>query len=55
MGPTLVALFTDNLFGRDDALGQSMALTIAIAAPISALLLWQARQPYREAIARIDF
>ncbi len=55
VGPTLVALFTDNLFGRDDALGQSMALTIAIAAPISALLLWQARRPYREAIAKIDF
>ncbi len=55
VGPTLVALFTDHLFGRDEALGQSMALTIAIAAPISALLLWLARRPYREAIARIDF
>jgi MFS family permease len=55
VGPTLVALFTDHLFGRDDALGQSMALTIAIAAPISALLLWLARRPYSGALVKVDF
>ena len=55
VGPTLVALFTDRLFKNDAALGSSIALTIAIAAPISALLLLMARRPYREALERVDF
>ena len=55
LGPTFVAAFTDHLFGRDDALGQSIALTIAIAAPISAVLLLLARKPYREALKEVDF
>ena len=54
-GPTLVASFTDYLFHSDAALGQSIALAIAIAAPLSALLLWLARRPYREALERADF
>jgi MFS family permease len=55
LGPTLVASFTDHLFGRDAALGQSIALTILIAAPVSALLLWLSRKPYRKALAQVDF
>ena len=55
LGPTIVAMFTDQVFANDDALGSSIALTIAIAAPVSALLLWLARRPYREALAKIDF
>ncbi len=55
VGPTLVALFTDRLFKNDAALGSSIALTIAIAAPISALLLLMARRPYRQALERVDF
>ena len=37
------------------ALGQSIALTIGVTAPIAALLLWLARRPYREALERVDF
>jgi len=55
VGPTVVAYFTDNLFGNDAAIGSSIALTIAITAPVSAVLLWLARKPYREALARIEF
>jgi MFS family permease len=55
VGPTMVALFTDKYFKNDAALGSSMALTIAIAAPVSAVLLWLARRPYREALERVDF
>jgi MFS family permease len=55
VGPTVVAYFTDNLFGNDAAIGSSIALTIAITAPVSAVLLWLARRPYREALARIEF
>jgi MFS family permease len=55
VGPTLVALFTDKFFKNDAALGSSIALTIAIAAPVSAVLLLMARRPYREALERVDF
>jgi len=55
IGPTLVAGFTDHLFGDDAALGKSIALTIAIAAPVSALLLSLARKPYCRALSAIAF
>jgi MFS family permease len=55
VGPTMVARFTDGYFGRDDALGQSLALTILVAAPASAILQMLARQPYIEALKRVDF
>ena len=55
LGPTAVAFCTDSVFRNDAALGQSLALTMAVAAPLSALVLWCARRPYREAVARIDF
>ncbi len=55
LGPTLIASFTDYVFRSDLALGQSIALAVAIAAPLSALLLWLARRPYREALERADF
>lgn len=54
-GPTIVATFTDRVFQSDQALGNSIALTVAIAAPLSALTLWAARKPYREALQNIDF
>ncbi len=55
LGPTMVASFTDHLFHNDLALGKSIALAIAIAGPISAVLLLLARRPYREALAAVDF
>ena len=39
-GPTIVALLTDFLFGRDAAVGGSIAIMNAIAAPLAALVLW---------------
>ena len=54
-GPTIVAAFTDSLFGNDMALGKSIALAIAVTGPISAVLLWLARRPYAEALERVDF
>jgi MFS family permease len=54
IGPTMVAGFTDNLFASDAALGKSMALTIAIAAPLSAVLLSLARKPYCRALAETE-
>lgn len=54
-GPTIVAFFTDSVFGNDAALGYSLAAMMLIASPLAAILLLLARRPYREAIARIDF
>ena len=54
-GPTIVAAFTDHLFASDTALPQSIALTIGLAAPLGALLLWLARGPYRRAVEAVDF
>jgi MFS family permease len=39
-GPTIVALITDFVFGRDGAVGGSIAVMNAIAAPLAALVLW---------------
>ena len=55
VGPTIVASFTDHVFVNDMALGQSIAITIAITAPIAALLLWLARAPYKAALANVEF
>ena len=55
IGPTVVAYFTDSVFGADSALGYSLAAMITLAAPIAALLLILALRPYREAVARVDF
>lgn len=38
-GPLLVALFTDKLFGYDEALPYSISLTVAIASPIAYILI----------------
>lgn len=54
-GATLIALFTDSVFGDDAAVGLSIATVMVIAAPLSAMVLMLARKPYREAVARIDF
>jgi MFS family permease len=54
-GPTIVASFTDHVFGNDAALGQSIALAIAITGPLAAVLLWLARAPYRDALINVDF
>lgn len=50
LGPTVVAFLTDKVFHADAAVGHSLALTVAVAAPISALLLWLGARPYRRAL-----
>lgn len=54
-GPTIIAFFTDSVFGNDAALGQSIAALIVIATPIAALLLTLARKPYRETLTQLEF
>ncbi len=55
VGPTVVASFTDRVFANDMAVGNAIAITIAITGPIAALLLWRARRPYVQALTKVDF
>ena len=48
LGPMNVGIFTDGVFGRDEAVGQSIVLSIAILAPLIAVLYWMALRPLRE-------
>ena len=47
IGPTVVAAFTDKVFMDEHAVGKSIALTVAIAAPSAAFVLWATLKPYR--------
>lgn len=53
LGPTSVALATDFLFGRDDALRFSLALVSAIAAVLSLIVLRSGLAPYRHLAASL--
>lgn len=41
LGPTVIALATDYVFGYDAAIGKSIALCTVILCPIAALILWR--------------
>jgi len=41
LGPTVIALATDYVFGYDAAIGKSIALCAAILCPLAAIILWQ--------------
>jgi MFS family permease len=51
LGPSVPALFTDFLFHDDNMVGSSMALTVAITAPLAAIFLWSGRSYMRKAVA----
>lgn len=55
LGPAVVAWFTDHVYHADSALRWSLASTMVVATPVSALLLVLALRPYRQALARNDF
>lgn len=50
LGPTVVALSTDNLFGDEAALGYSMALVFSFTMAVGTLLLFKARAPFGLAV-----
>jgi len=53
LGPTLVALFTSYLFPDEEALQKSLALTAALAMPISIAFLWSGVRPYQAAVVGV--
>jgi MFS family permease len=52
-GPTLVALFTERVFGHESDLHYALAVTTAFSAPFSALVLWRACSHYRRTLAQL--
>jgi len=50
LGPTSVALLTDYVFRDPMKVGYSISIVAAVTGPISAVLLFFARRPYRRAI-----
>lgn len=50
LGPTLVALCTDYLFGAPEQVGYSLLLVTSIAMIASAILLWRSLPHYRKTI-----
>ncbi len=53
LGPTVLALATDYVFGADDAIGQAIALCGAVLCPLGALILWSASPSiHREIISQ---
>jgi MFS family permease len=51
LGATVVALFTQYVFGSDALLRYSLATTAAVLAPLSALILWLGLRPYGRSVA----
>jgi hypothetical protein len=41
LGPTIIALATDYVFGYDAAIGKSIALCTVILCPLATLILWR--------------
>ncbi|MES2303089.1 MAG: hypothetical protein V4521_13615 [Pseudomonadota bacterium] len=54
LGPTVVALCTEKVFARPDAIGAALSLTIGVSATLSILLLTLARRPYRATLAAFE-
>ena len=54
LGPFAVAFLTDHVFGRDSALGWSLAIVNVVGMSLAIALLWAARGSYRETVSRLQ-
>jgi len=52
IGPLIVALFTDYLFGSEHMLRYSLSLNFALLSPPACLVFWYVLKPYRASVAR---
>ena len=50
LGSSIIAGFTDFVFGDENALHDSISLVSAILVPIAALLFWNGLKPFTRAI-----
>ncbi|QIB67701.1 MFS transporter [Kineobactrum salinum] len=54
VGNTMVGVFTDYIFGYDDAVGYSIGLICGVASAVGTLMLWRGLAPFRLSIAAIE-
>ena len=54
LGPTLVALFTDYVYGEPALVGYSLATVAGIAGPLSAIVLATGLKHYRRSLAEAE-
>ncbi|MBL8552491.1 MAG: MFS transporter [Hyphomonadaceae bacterium] len=53
LGPTIVALLTDYVFGRESQLNLSMATVAFVVGPIAAFVVWSGLKAYGAVVARL--
>jgi hypothetical protein len=53
MGPTAVALCTEKVFHRDDALNHSLLIVTVLACALAAVLLWSGLKPFLRSLERL--
>src|SRR5260370_23343209 len=53
MGPTAVAVCTQYVFGRDEALNYSLLIVTVTASVIGALILWSGLKPFLRSLERL--
>jgi MFS family permease len=51
LGPLMVALFTDYVFGAESQIGNSIALTALILGPLGTFVIWLGLRPYGRSVA----
>lgn len=54
LGPTLVALVTDYVFGFDEAVGYSILVINVTALSLAAIILWRGLAPYRDSLTSMN-
>jgi len=54
LGPTAVAMCTQYLFGRDDAVRYSLLIVTAGASALGAVLLWRGLKPFLKSMDRLS-
>lgn len=54
LGPTAIALITDNVFGDEMMLQYAIALFVGVIGPLGILTIWLALKPYARAVGLIE-
>jgi MFS family permease len=52
LGPFVVALLTDHVFGSEAALPYSLAVAAAVLGPVAAFVVWYGMRPYAKSVTR---
>ena len=53
LGPTVIAVTTDYVFGYDESIGKSIALCSAILCPLGGFILWRSMPAIRHQLTEL--